>query len=106
LVSILAGDQAACDELIALQPNAATIAVKRLAGKASTLSISHAESKRQIRDAAQKAVSRVKDYRPWKIAGPVELIFEYLPQPPQEAKIVRYQGHTVLEAFEAWLGKR
>jgi len=105
-VIMLAGDQAACDELIALQPNAVTIAVKRLAGKASTLSISHAESKRQIRDAAQKAVSRVKDYRPWKIAGPVELIFEYLPQPPQEAKSVRYQGHTVLEAFEAWLGKR
>src|SRR5206468_1512560 len=81
-VIMLAGDQAACDELIALQPKAVTVAGKRLAGKASTLSISHPEAKRQIRDAAQKAVSQAKEYAPWKVAGPVEMTIEYLPQPP------------------------
>ena len=39
-VVMLAGDQAACDELLALQPKAVTVAVKKLAGKASTLSLS------------------------------------------------------------------
>jgi D-aminopeptidase len=58
------------DELLALQPNAPTVAVKRLAGKASTLSLSHAEAKRQIREAAAAAVTHIKDYQPWKIAGP------------------------------------
>src|SRR5262249_31145776 len=37
-VIMLAGDQAACDEVKALQPNALTVAVKRLAGKNSTMS--------------------------------------------------------------------
>src|ERR1051326_6081015 len=102
-VVMLAGDQAACDELIALQPQAVTVAVKRLAGKASTLSLSHAEAKRQIGQAAKRAVMQIKEYAPWKITGPVEMTFEYLPQPSQDARPVRYQGQTVLEAYEAWL---
>src|SRR5438270_3881207 len=36
-VIMLAGDQAACAELSVLQPEAVTVAVKRLAGKASSL---------------------------------------------------------------------
>lgn len=102
---MLAGDQAACDELLGLQPKAITVAVKRLAGKASSLSLSHDEAKRQIRDGAQKAVSRVHEYTQWKIAGPVEMVFEFLPQTDQPARTSRYVGQTVLEAFEAWLGK-
>lgn len=104
-VIMLAGDQAACDELLALQPKAITVAVKRLAGKASSLSLSHDEAKRQIREAARKAVSQVRDYAPWKIAGPVEMVFEFLPQGDQPPRISRYAGKTVLEAYEAWLGK-
>lgn len=106
-VVMLAGDAAACSEILDLQPNAATVAVKRLIGKASSLSLSHEEARRQIRDAAQKAVQRISDYRPWKISGPVEMIFEMLPQPPQypSARVNTYRGQTVLEAFQAWLGK-
>jgi D-amino peptidase len=104
-VIMLAGDQAACDELVALQPKAVVVAVKRLAGKASSLSLSHDEAKRQIREGAQKAVSRVREFAPWKIAGPVEMVFEYLPQATEPARISRHVGQTVLEAFEAWLGK-
>jgi D-amino peptidase len=104
-VIMLAGDQAACDELAGLQPKAITVAVKRLAGKASSLSLSHAEAKRQIREGAQKAVSRAKDYAPWKIAGPVEMVFEFHPQADQPGRVTRYNGTTVQEAYEAWLGK-
>ena len=104
-VVMLAGDQAACDEITALQPKAATVAVKRLAGKASTLSLSHPEATRRIEEAARKAVTQIAGYTPWKIAGPVEMTIEYLPQPPQPVRVSTYRGRDVLEAYEAWLGK-
>jgi D-amino peptidase len=106
-VIMLAGDQAACAELVDLQPKAVTVAVKRLAGKASTLSLAHADARQQIRQATKQAVSHVAEYAPWKIAGPVEMTIEFLPQPPQQPmpRTSTYRGQTVLEAFEAWLGK-
>lgn len=106
-VIMLSGDEAACAEMLELQPKAVTVAVKRLVGKASTSSLSHTEAKRQIREGAQRAVGQAYDYRPWKIAGPVEMVIEYLPQPPQRpaATSTTYKGSTVLEAYEAWLGK-
>jgi D-amino peptidase len=106
-VIMLTGDKAACAEMTELQPKAVTVAVKEMAGKGSALSLSHAEAKRRIQKAAQQAVSHVKEYAPWKIAGPVEMIIEYLPQPPQHPapRSVSYRGQTVLEAYEAWLGK-
>jgi D-amino peptidase len=106
-VIMLAGDEAACQEMLELQPAAVTVAVKRLVGKLSTSSLSHTEAKRQIRAGAEKAVAHLRDYMPWRIAGPVELVFEYLPQPPQQpiVRIVTYKGGNVLEAYEAWLGR-
>ena len=117
-VIMLAGDLAACQELLALQPNAETVAVKQLAGKSSTLSLSHTESKARIEAAAKRAVQNLANFRPWKIAGPVELKFEYYPETAgvsaaalsSENKqlsphTVVYRGLNVLEAFEQWLGK-
>jgi D-amino peptidase len=106
-VVMLAGDQAACSELMDLQPRAFTVAVKHLIGPASTLSLSHEEAKRQIQQAAKQAVLHLKDYQPWKLAGPVEMTIEYLPQPPDHPAVrtTTYRGQTVLETYEAWLGK-
>jgi len=105
-VIMLAGDEAACAEIVALQPAAVTVAVKRLAGKASSISLSQAEAKFQIEEAARKAVARVASYPPWRIAGPVEMVFEYLPQAQQPTgRTMTYRGQTVLEAYESWLGK-
>jgi D-amino peptidase len=106
-VIMLAGDKAACDELRDLQSEAVTVPVKEMAGKASTLSISHDEARRRIAAAAQKAVSNTNAYRPWKVAGPVEMTIEYLPRPPQEpvGRMLTFRGATVLEAYESWLGK-
>ncbi|MBI3666304.1 MAG: M55 family metallopeptidase [Acidobacteria bacterium] len=104
-VSMLAGDQAACEELLALQPKAETAEVKLLAGKGSTLSLSHAEAKTKIPMAAERAVRRIREFAPWKIEGPVELKFEYYPQAGVRKEPVVYRGKTVLEAYEAWLGK-
>jgi D-amino peptidase len=117
-VIMLAGDQAACDELLSLQPKAETVAVKKLAGKAATLSLSHSEAKARIQAAARRAVEHIREFSPWKIDGPVELKFEYYPETAGSTsaalsteskqllpRTVIYRGRNVLEAFQQWLGK-
>jgi D-amino peptidase len=109
-VILLTGDQAACDEIRTIQPNAETVAVKRLVGKGSALSLSHAEALALIRAAATRAVKRIREFKPWVIEGPVEMVFEFYPETAKsgETKAIpprTYRGATVLEAFEAWLGK-
>ena len=118
-VIMLSGDQAACDELLALQPKAETVAVKRLAGKTSTLSISHVEAKTRIESSARRAVEHIREFAPWKIGSSVELKFEYYPETPGASskelsrgehkqvlpRTVIHRGRNVLEAFEEWLGK-
>jgi D-amino peptidase len=117
-VIMLTGDQAACDEMLKLQPKAETVAVKQLVGKASALSLSHAEAKERIQAAARRAVERVREFSPWKIAGDVEMRIEYYPEAPGATaaelsrenkvitpRIVVYRGRTVLEAYQQWLGK-
>jgi D-amino peptidase len=106
----LSGDQTACDEFLALQPKAETVAVKRLIGKGSSLSLSHAEAKTRIRTAARRAVQRIREFSPWVIEGPVELRFDYYATKApaggwNEAPPRIYKGRNVLEAFQAWLGK-
>jgi D-amino peptidase len=99
-VIMLAGDRAACEELAGLQRGAVTVPVKQLGGKASAISLSHGEACRQIREAAQKAVRRVREFQPWKIGGPVEMTIEM-----KDGKVSSYRGATVLSAFQEWLGK-
>ncbi len=119
-VIMLSGDQAACEEIRDLQPKAETVAVKRLVGKNSTWSISHTVAKERIQAAAERAVRHISQYQPWQITGPVELKIVMYPETPgvasgvlngrSESKQVSplttiYRGQTVLEAFQAWLGK-
>ena len=101
-VIMLSGDQAACDELRELQPNAQTVAVKGLAGKGSSVSLAHSEAKSRIHAAAQRAVEQITSYSPWVVQAPVEMTFEY--KDKNKAPGV-YRGQTVLEAYEMWLGK-
>jgi D-amino peptidase len=104
-VIFLSGDQAACDEVLALQPKAETVAVKRLAGKGSSLSLSHEEAKARIRAGARRAVERIHEFSPWIVEGPVELKFEYGPgaTTPSEPRTLVYKGQTVLEAYQQWM---
>jgi D-amino peptidase len=100
-VIMLAGDQAACDEILELQPKAETVAVKRGLGKASALSLSHGEACKRIHDAASRAAIRVDQFMPWSVEGPVELKFEFKDKSKSPNRV--YRGATVLEAFQAWL---
>jgi D-amino peptidase len=117
-VIMLSGDQAACDEMVALQPKAETVAVKRLVGKRSALSLSHEKVCQMIQSAAARAVKRLPEFSPWKISSDVEMRIEFYPeaagvpaaalateQKQYTAKAVVYRGRTVLEAFQQWLGK-
>ena len=102
-VVMLSGDQAACDEIRELQPTAEVVAVKRLAGTGSTLSLSHPEARQRIRDAATRAVNRISSYRPWNVSGPVEMVIRY--KAPDKQPGV-YKGQTVLECYEDWMRKK
>src|SRR6266436_4349214 len=118
-VIMLSGDQAACEEMLGLQPKAETVAVKRLVGTSSTLRLSHAEAKAQIQTAARRAVTRVKEFAPWKISGPVEMKIESFPGKPGISttalsraeekqflpRTVVYRGRNVLEVYQRWLGE-
>jgi D-amino peptidase len=109
-VILLTGDQAACDEVLTIQPKAETVAVKRLIGKGSSISLSHAEARARIRDAARRAVERIREFRPWIIEGPVEMRWEFHPETTKEGGTKQippriYRGATVLEAFQDWLGR-
>ncbi len=55
------------------------MAVKRLVGKISTLSLSQAEARLQIQRAANRAVKRISEFKPWKLQTPVEMKIEYYP---------------------------
>ncbi len=116
-VIMLSGDQAACDEMTALQPKAETVAVKRLAGKRSALSLSHQRACELITAAAARALKHLGEFVPWRIVGDVEMKIEYYPESPGATaaalttdrkgyvpKTVVYRGHTVLEAYRQWLG--
>src|SRR5262245_9522566 len=102
-VIMLAGDQAACDELLELQPKAETVAVKRGIGKGSSLSLSHPEARRRIQLAANRAAKRLREYTPWRIEGPVEMKFEFRDKAKSPDRV--YRGKTVLEAYQAWHGE-
>lgn len=117
-VVMLTGDQAACDEMLELQPKAETVAVKQLVGKASALSLSHAEIKGRIQEAARRAVEKLREFSPWKIEGEVEMRVEYYPEAPgttaaelsRENKVVTpriviYRGRNVFETYQQWLGR-
>lgn len=107
-VILLTGDRAACDEMLEIQPKAETVAVKRMVGTASALSLPHAEARALIRRAARQAVQRIAEFSPWIIEGPVEMKFEYNPETTKAGETKQpppriYRGRTVLEAYEEWL---
>lgn len=109
-VIMLSGDQAACEEMLALQPKAETVAVKRLAGSDSSLSLSHEKAKTLIHLHARLAVQRIREFSPWIVEGPVEMRFEFLPETSGAGEVKQapprvYRGNTVLEAYQQWIGK-
>jgi len=63
----------------------------------------HEEARKRIQTAANRAATRVREYTPWSVEGPVEMKFEFKDKAKSPDRV--YRGKTVLEAYEAWLGK-
>jgi D-amino peptidase len=109
-VIMLTGDQAACDEVREFQPKAETVAVKRMIGPGSALSLSHTEARALIREAARRAVERLREFKPWVLEGPVEMEWDFNPEKTKTGEVRQpppriYRGRNVLEAFQEWAGK-
>ncbi|MFB3826071.1 MAG: M55 family metallopeptidase [Bryobacteraceae bacterium] len=105
-VIFLSGDRPACEELRQIQPKAETVAVKWMAGTASAHSLPHAQAKALIREHARRAVERLAEFQPWRIQGPVEMRIEFFPGKDGKTPEPRvYQGATVLETYQRWMGR-
>jgi len=76
-VIMLSGDTAACKELHDLVPEAECAEVKRGVSRTAGFMLSHPAACALIRANAQRAMERLGEFRPYKIAGPVEVKVEF-----------------------------
>lgn len=88
-VIMLSGDAAACKELHDLVPQAECAEVKSGVGRTAGFMLPHAAACALIREKARRAMERLREFTPFKIAGPVEVKVEFTPRgtrsfPPHE----------------------
>ena len=112
-VIMLAGDTAACKELRALVSNAECAEVKTALSTESGISLSHAAACTLIRETARRAMTRLAEFKPYRLTGPVELKVQFkkgnsAPHPtrPGTERIddqnVVYRGIDLLDAWLKW----
>jgi D-amino peptidase len=76
-VIMLSGDTAACKEFHDLVPEAECAEVKSGVSRTAGYMLSHPAACALIREKAQRAMQRLGEFRPYKIAGPVEVKIEF-----------------------------
>jgi D-amino peptidase len=76
-VIMLSGDTAACKEFHDLVPEAECAEVKSGVSRTAGYMLSHPAACALIREKAQRAMRRLGEFRPYKIAGPVEVKIEF-----------------------------
>jgi len=76
---MLSGDTAACQELHELVPEAECAEVKSGFSRTAALMLSHPSACALIREKARRAMERLPQIKPYKLAGPVELKIEFTP---------------------------
>jgi D-amino peptidase len=74
---MLSGDRAACDEFHDLVPRGECAEVKSGASGSAGFMLPHDAACALIRDKARKAMERLAQFRPYRIAGPVEVKVEF-----------------------------
>jgi D-amino peptidase len=73
---MLSGDTAACQEYLDLVPNGECAEVKSGVSRTAGYMLSHAAATALIQAKARRAMERLAEIKPYKIAGPVELRIE------------------------------
>src|ERR1044071_4762329 len=114
-VIMLSGDQAAANELHEIVPDAELAVVKEGIGRYTCISLSAAEARDVIRDAARRSVAKIGSIQPYKIASPVTLQVEYttrnsLPLDAEsragaeglDDRTIRFRGKDVLEVWRLY----
>ncbi len=117
-VIFLAGDQAAVEDLLAVVPEAETVAVKEALGYYACSSLSAAAARSAIEEGARRALTKMGAVRPFQVSGPVVLEVEYstrsTPSPLESlpdgvervaARTLRFHGRDVVQAWGRYLAR-
>jgi len=110
-VIMLSGDAAACQEIHDLVPQAECAAVKSGVSRTAGYMLAHPAACALIRDKAQRAMERLGEFKPFKIAGPCEVKVEFttrgeekfLPREGVERLNERTWVFRGKDIVEAWL---
>jgi D-amino peptidase len=76
-VILLTGDQAAVDEMRAIQPETELAVVKEGLGRYTCLSLSAPAARDLIRESARKSMQKLSSIKPYRIEGPVTIQIEH-----------------------------
>jgi len=76
-VIMMFGDQAACQELRELAPEADCAVIKWGVGRGAGKSLAHKAANELIRTTARRAMDRASQIKPYRIPGPVEVKVEF-----------------------------
>jgi D-amino peptidase len=76
-VILLTGDQAAVDEMRAIQPATELAVVKEGVGRYTCLTLSGPAARDLIRESARKAMAKISTIKPYLITGPVSIQIEH-----------------------------
>jgi D-amino peptidase len=76
-VIMLSGDTAACKEIRQLVPEAECAEVKSGVSRTAGFTLSHPAACALIRGRARRAIDRLSEFKPYRIAGPVEVKVEF-----------------------------
>ncbi len=76
-VVMLSGDMAACREIHELVPAAECAEVKTGVSRTAGFTLSHPAACALIREKARRAIERLAEFKPYKMAGPAEVKVEF-----------------------------
>ena len=82
---LVTGDDVVVGEAQAAVQGIETVAVKEAITQTSAICISPAKARERIRIAAEKAIRRREEIRPYKIEGPIDFVVEYAGQSTSSA---------------------
>ncbi len=112
-VIMLSGDTAACKEIHDLVPEAECAEVKSGMSRTAGYSLSHPAACALIREKARRAMQRLPEFKPYKIAGAVEVKIEFTVEStpvywPREGierineRTYVYRGKDIVDAWLKW----
>ncbi len=107
---MLAGDRAACKEILELIPQAECAEVKSGVSPAAGYTLPHPVACELIRSKAERAMKRLAEFKPYRVEGPVEVKVEFTtsgaPGPGLarasrriDERTVVYRGKNIIDAW-------